>query len=136
MKMLLVVMLSTLFYATAGAQSQYSLQPQGSDYEVPASLLGTWGSAEQCAAHRAGGNLNPALFPYLITRDWIRQGNIYCYLSWQHHRASGGNIEAYVSALCGEDDIRDYRLLMKLQAGSLQIRWSPDFITGQLQACG
>ena len=44
-------------------------------------------------------------------------------------------MEAMALAQCGEDDLRDYRLVLRRQGGRLHIRWSEDFTTGELLAC-
>ena len=135
MRFSVLMLLTILICGSAYGQSQFLLQPGNSDVALPAALIGTWGSAEQCAAHRAGDIRNPALFPYEIAGTWIRQGSIYCFLLVQNNQASDGDILVYASARCGEDDIRDYQLSLKLNADSLQIRWSSDFTTRPLEAC-
>ena len=76
------------------------------------------------------------LFPYVITRDWIQQGMLYCYMSWREQYSDAKATQADAFAQCGEDGIRDYRILLTLRDGKLRIRWSEDFTTGELQACG
>lgn len=124
-----------LFAGPLAAQSQFSLQPKAGSQQVPESMLGIWGTAEQCAAHAAGAGDNPALLPYHMTGDWIRQGHIYCYLSWRGQDNNGARLRAYAVAQCGEDDLREYRLTLRLQQDSLRIRWSDDFVTRELMAC-
>ena len=121
--------------ATAAAQGQYSLQPDLSRNVLPDDLLGIWGTASQCAAHKSGDHDNPALLPYQISHDWIRQGFLYCYLSLYEHKYDGNSIEAFALAQCGEDNLRDYRLNLKLLNGKLRISWSQDFTTQALMTC-
>ncbi len=129
------MILLILLCGQVSAQSQYSLQPQANGIEAPQSLRGTWGSAEQCAAHRNDKNDNPRLNPYLIDNEWIRQGNIYCYLSWHDEQRDSNGLLAHALAQCGEDSLREYRLLLHLKQDKLRIRWSDDFTTRALEAC-
>lgn len=135
MKPVAVIVLLLLFSEMAVAQAQFSLQPRAGAGTAPQPLLGIWGTAEQCAAHESGNNDNPRLFPYRISGDWIRQGNIYCYLSWRDHEGDSDGLRAYALAQCGEDNLREYQLRLLLQQGELQIRWSEDFTTRALRAC-
>lgn len=116
------------------AQSQFSLQPLPESATAPALLLGVWGSARQCTAYHSGNN-QPGLLPYHINAEWLRQGTVYCYLSWRGQNDVAGVIEAFALAQCGEDDLREYQLALQLRAGSLRIRWSADYTTPELQAC-
>ncbi len=134
MKMPLVIALS-LICAQATAQTQYSQKPPTSAQKTPPQLLGIWGTAEQCVAHREGINDNPRLFPYRISTDWVQQGNIYCYLSWQEPEQTDDGMRVYAFAQCGEDNLREYRLMLQLEQGRLRIRWSEDFTTRALEAC-
>ena len=87
------------------AQAQYSLQPRLNQINAPDALLGIWGTASQCAAHKTGKEDDPRLFPYVIARDWIKQG------------------------------LRDYQVELRLHNGKLRIQWSEDFTTRELGAC-
>jgi hypothetical protein len=129
------IVLLIMFPAQVYAQAQYTLQPRINEQIGPATLMGTWGTAEQCAAHGSGDNEDPRLFPYLITGDWIRQGFIYCYLSWQDHINDADGTRAQAVAQCGEDSLRDYQIFLRLNNNKLEIRWSKDFTTPMLQAC-
>jgi len=135
MKFIPLITLLLLFCGQVSAQAQYSLQPRAQGIQVPQSLLGTWGTAEQCHAHNAGEIDNPRFNPYLIGSEWIRQGNVYCYLSWHEKRHDGDGLQAHALAQCGEDNLREYRLTLRLQQERLRIRWSDDFTTRALEAC-
>ena len=119
---------------SAFAQSGYRLQPEAGA-AAPESLFGTWGSPAQCAAHRAGEFDNPALYPYEISQDWIRQGLVYCYMRWRNKSDGTYGLQAMAEAQCGEDTIRDYRLVLELREETLRIHWSADFSTASLQLC-
>ena len=121
--------------SAAQAQSQFSMQRPQSAVPAPAALLGAWGSAAQCAKLAAGGSDNPGLMPYQISADWIRQGFLYCSLSWRGQTRVEGENRYFADASCGEDDLRDYRLTLELRDRRLHIRWSEDFTTRALEAC-
>lgn len=118
----------------AFAQSGYRLQPD-SGVAGPEALFGTWGSPAQCEAHRSGEIDNPALYPTQISGEWIRQGMIYCYLQWRDQSPGLSGLQAIADAQCGEDTLREYRLVLELQHETLRIHWSSDFSTAGLQRC-
>ena len=120
---------------SAQAQTQFSTVPPATAPDGPAELFGVWGSESQCRAYGDGDETNPALLPYAIDGQWIRQGFIYCYLSWRGRESKNGITRAWADARCGEDDLRDYRLQLELRERRLSIRWSEDFIVSQLQSC-
>lgn len=134
MRFLLVAVLFSSV-SLALAQPQFSLPRSGPALPAPAALLGTWGSEAQCDAFAADGSDNPALMPYEISADWIRQGFLYCALSWQGETRIDGEPRYFADASCGEDDLRDYRLTLELRDRRLRIRWSDDFTTTALEAC-
>ena len=119
----------------AGVSAQYLLQPELDTSRAPPALLGAWGNTAQCAAHRAGGNDDPRLFPYLISDDWIQHGVIFCQVEWQPPRGQPPDLSVEAFARCGEDGLREYRILLELSQGALRIRWSPDFTTAALGFC-
>ena len=121
--------------SAALAQSQFSLQRSQSTAAAPSELLGTWGTAAQCGELAAGGSDNPGLMPYQISADWIRQGFLYCSMSWRGETRIDGEPRYFADASCGEDDLRDYRLTLELRDNRLKIRWSDDFTTAALEAC-
>ena len=128
-------MLLLMSLLAAESSAQYLLQPRNQGVRAPAALLGAWGNAAQCAAHRAGGNRDPRLFAYLISDDWIQQGSIYCRVDWQPPRGDDTDLTVGAFARCGEDGPREYHLLLQLSQGKLRIRWSEDFTTAALEAC-
>lgn len=101
----------------------------------PAALLGTWGTSTQCPAKLAE---NPALArfsPYHIDLEWLRQGGIYCYLSWQGNYADDTGSETHALAQCGEDSLREYRIVLRLEKSRLRIHWSESYSTPTLERC-
>ena len=121
--------------SAALAQAQFSLQRPRSVAPAPPALLGTWGSAAQCATLATGGSDNPGLMPYRINADWISQGFLYCSMAWRGENRVDGETRYFADASCGEDDLRDYRLTLELRDRRLRIRWSDDFTTAALEAC-
>ncbi len=119
------------------AAAQISLQgPTGGSGSVgPAVLYGTWGTTEQCAAHRAGIRDDFARFPYVISDQWIQHGLIYCRIFWRAHHNDENVTLARAMVQCGEDGVRDYRVSFRLQQGLLQMRWSEHFTTRPLERC-
>ena len=133
MRLWVLLLLSSLLIAESPAQ--YLLQPQKNGARAPEALLGAWGDTAQCAAHRAGGNQDPRLFPYLISDDWIQHGMVFCQIEWQSAQGEPPNLSVGAFARCGEDGPREYRILLELSQGNLRIRWSEDFTTTALTAC-
>ncbi len=130
-----LMLLGLCFSPTLPAQSQFTLDPQNpAGIDPPAALLATWGSAEQCAAP---GTDSVALhrYPFEVGREWLRQGPIYCYLTWLSSQPLQGGSETQVFAQCGEDTLREYRVFFLLRDQRLRIRWSADFTTPELERC-
>ena len=136
MKVLLLIPIALGLGASLQAQTQFSTVPPVKALDGPASLFGVWGNERQCRAHRDGDETNPSRLPYIIGSQWLRQGFIYCYLSWRGYEDTGEGTRAWADARCGEDDLRDYRLRLELREHRLSIRWSNDFSVFRLQACG
>ncbi len=117
----------------AAARGQYGIETAPGDrIEPPAALLGTWGTPAQCAARGTG---EPP-FAYRIDREWLEQAGIYCYLSWQASFAREAGSQTHALAQCGEDTLREYRLVLWLDDAALRIRWSASYTTPELRRCG
>ncbi len=111
------------------AQGQIGIEAVPADLiEPPAALLGTWGTAAQCAAEESPS-------PTRVGRQWIEQGGIYCLVTWQASHRRGDGRETLAFAQCGEDTLREYRVLLSLDDGRLQIRWSDTYTTPPLSRC-
>jgi hypothetical protein len=128
----LVVILSIVM--NAEAQISVDSQP-GKSMPGPPALFKIWGDSAQCEAHRSGKTENPALFPLVITNDWIQQGLVYCYLQWQGQGNTSKGLQAHAFAQCGEDTIREYQLIFNLHENNLSIHWSKDFSNKALVVC-
>ena len=125
-----------VFAIVAEAGAEIAVQSPGwSSAPGPESLYGTWGTATQCAAHSAGRKDDYRLFPYIIDDQWIQHGLIYCRVNWRDHHSGADGTDAQAFVQCGEDSVRDYRVVFRLREGLLQMRWSRDFTTRRLQPC-
>lgn len=113
----------------AAAQGQIGIEPvPGGGVDPPDFLLGTWGTAVQCASSDPPS-------PYRIEREWIEQGGVYCLVTWQANHARDGRVETQAFARCGEDTLREYQIFLLLDAGRLRIRWSDSYTTPALSRC-
>lgn len=123
-----------LFSVTAFAQSQY-LTPPNNSGPAPAQLFGVWGDSAQCEAYPGQRTDNPASAAYEISRDWIKQGWFHCLINWRASWPTGNGLQAQAFAQCGEDLIREYRIVLILDSDTLQIRWTDDYSTSSLRRC-
>ena len=118
------------------SQSQLPVGPQAVDaIDPPEVLFGTRGSAAQCAAWRGTGQADLQQATYRIDRDWLLQGGIYCYLTWRSRFPLANGLEVHALAQCGEDTLREYDLVLRLQHDQLRLHWSQDFSTRPLLRC-
>ena len=115
-------------------QSQYPLPGSNGPGGV-AAVYGTWGTAAQCAHPRDDSTGIAHMQPYEISAQWIRQGWFHCYLTWLGQSNGDGGLEALALAQCGEDLLRDYRIVLSLREERLQIHWSADYSTPELRVC-
>ena len=130
------LLLPGLFFGSPlSAQSQFNLDPERpAGIAPPKALLATWGSREQCAAASTNSTALHR-YPFEIGREWLRQGPIYCYLTWRSHQPLANGSETQAFAQCGEDMLREYRVFFLLHESRLRIRWSEDFATPGLERC-
>lgn len=102
----------------------------------PAVLYGQWGDKKQCERSLILPNGTRYASPIEIQPQWIGHGEIWCRLKW----VSAGSSEragsfAFALALCGEDDVRDYRLKFELRDNLLTLHWNEHVTNGPLQRC-
>ena len=66
-------------------------------------FFGTWGTAKQCAREpiKSGGTVLSE--PYEINPRWLRQGRLWCNLSWGSVEVRKDGYFAGTHAQCGED---------------------------------
>ncbi len=111
------------------SQGQIGIEALPSDrIEPPPVLLDTWGTAAQCAAAEAAS-------PYRIGRNWFEKGGVYCYIAWLANYPRAGGAETHAFAQCGEDTLREYRIVLQLDGETLRIRWSETYTTPALSRC-
>ena len=98
-------------------------------------FYGTWGTAKQCAREpiKTGGTVLAE--PFEISREWLRQGQLWCRLDWYPIAPRGNGYFTGASARCGEDAVRDYLLGMELSDSELTLRWDVLHKNGPLQKC-
>ena len=98
-------------------------------------FYGVWGTKKQCARElfKEGGTVRAA--PYVITPQWLKQGELWCSLNWGGVENSKAGKQSAANAHCGEDSIRSYFLGFKLKQEKLTLRW--DFLraNGPLERC-
>lgn len=98
-------------------------------------FYGTWGTPKQCARkpHVKGGTVLAE--PFVISRQWLKQGRLYCSLNWGplQKREKGAFTAAH--AQCGEDSIRGYFLGFEIVENNLTIAWDFPHKNGPLARC-
>ncbi|MEM7257214.1 MAG: hypothetical protein AAF404_07480, partial [Pseudomonadota bacterium] len=98
-------------------------------------LIGEWGTEQQCAGEliTARGSVRAA--PFKIQADWISHGDVWCRLTWVRAGDTADGFIAEARALCGEDDLRDYRIDFTLTDNKLWLRWNLQIENGPLRQC-
>ena len=124
-----------LSYSVTGHSQATFLPHTGNPIPAPEALLGVWGTAAQCKAHRAGKTDDMRLLPYDIGDQWLRHGFLYCWMGWQQVVPGTHGRSTIVLARCGEDAVRFYRLIIWQQEDKLFMRWSKDYETPALERC-
>ena len=131
----LLFIISLLFSPQLPAQSFNIPVPGGGPPAGTELLFGLWGTAEQCDAHATDRVSNPALAPISIDDQWLSQGGLYCYLQWTGVSRGEAGLRVHANTLCGEDAVRDYRLIFNLADDGLRIIWSLSYASGPMQRC-
>ena len=98
-------------------------------------FFGSWGTPQQCAREpiKPGGTVLAS--PIEIDIDWLRQGQIWCRLTWFPVEPRGDGQFTGARAQCGEDSVQDYILGMTLADDALTVRWSFLVSNGPLGRC-
>ncbi|WP_300515937.1 hypothetical protein [Aliiroseovarius sp.] len=98
-------------------------------------LLGRWGTPAQCAGRPVleGGTRLAA--PFEIGPEWLRQGEVWCRLTWFDAQPQSGGLFRAARALCGEDSVRGYNLGFVLEGEALTILWDERLVNGPLRRC-
>jgi len=98
-------------------------------------FFGTWGTAKQCAREpiKPGGTV--LVEPYEIGDEWLRQGQLWCLLSWGPVEKRPDGYFSGAHARCGEDTVRQYFLGTRLKGEELTLRWSLTASNGPFRKC-
>ncbi|MBG6165299.1 hypothetical protein IWQ54_004989 [Labrenzia sp. EL_195] len=98
-------------------------------------FLGTWGTKAQCARApvQPGGTVLSE--PFEISRNWLRQGQLWCALRWGPVEARKNGAFTAANAQCGEDSVRSYLIGMQLTGDELILRWNFPHKSGPLKRC-
>lgn len=98
-------------------------------------FYGTWGTAQQCARApiKPGGTVLAE--PFEIDAEWLKQGTLWCRLSWVPLQPREDGAFTGAQAQCGEDSLRGYFLRMELVGEALTLRWGLLTQTGPLERC-
>lgn len=103
----------------------------------PEVFFGKWGTDKQCAGDLIipGGTRHAA--PFEIGKEWLGHGDVWCRLFWINTGSSQqGTMPLPVRcALCGEDDVRDYRINFQLQDNLLSLIWNQHITNDRLKHC-
>lgn len=86
-------------------------------------LHGKWGTEAQCAEELIIPEGTKHASPFIIQRDWLHHGDVWCRLNWLSATASEQSTVALANAVCGEDSVRDYRIKFQLTGDMLSIGW-------------
>ena len=109
--------------------------PGHAENDEPQAIYGVWGDARQCA--RAvileGGTRRAA--PVEISEGWLKQGPIWCRLTWFPAEPRANGLFASAQALCGEDSALGYRLDAVLAGQNLSLIWNETLINGPMRRC-
>lgn len=98
-------------------------------------VYGKWGNERQCtrALIIPGGTVYAA--PFEIDRDWLRHGQLWCRLRWVSSSRSSTGVFAVALALCGEDEVRDYKITIELRDDELSLQWNEQITNRFLKRC-
>lgn len=73
--------------------------------------------------------------PFEIGPEWLRQGQLWCMLSWGPVERRENGLFSAAHARCGEDSVRQYLLGVKLEQDELTLRWDFPVKNGPLRRC-
>ena len=100
------------------------------------SLFGKWGTEAQCEEKLIIPKGTKRASPFSIQQDWLGHGDVWCRLIWLSVQSSPNKTVGFANALCGEDNVRDYRIKFQLTAEKLSISWGIGSVTnGPLSRC-
>ena len=98
-------------------------------------FYGSWGTEQQCSRTpiKPGGTVLAE--PFQIGPEGLRQGQIWCRLSWFPIELREDGVFTGAFAQCGEDAVREYLLRMTLSEDALTVRWGLQRSNGPLTRC-
>ncbi|MEO1612063.1 MAG: hypothetical protein AAFU55_06885 [Pseudomonadota bacterium] len=102
-------------------------------------LYGTWGAPAQCAGDpiKPGGTVMAS--PFEVGPEWLRQGALWCRLSWGPLERRETGVFAAARAQCGEDGVNGYFVTMETKGETkgetMTIRWDFLRVNGPLDRC-
>ena len=111
--------------------------PLGADALDP--IFGRWGSPAQCAGAIMVPGGSKRAEAIVISRDWLRQGAIWCRLIWFEPQQRDSGLYAGARAGCGEDAARFYWLGLSLDQTPpepmLTVIWDESLVNGPMARC-
>ena len=86
-------------------------------------MHGKWGTEAQCEEKLIIPEGTKRASPFIIQKDWLGHGDVWCRLNWLSATDSDESTVATARALCGEDSVIDYRIKFELTGDMLSIGW-------------
>ena len=110
----------------------FAVETKAAENEV---FYGVWGTHKQCsrAPIKPGGTVLSQ--PIEINSNWLRQGKLWCNLSWGPVEVRKDGFFTAAQAQCGEDTLRGYFLGMELSGDNLRLRWGFPRLSPPLARC-
>lgn len=98
-------------------------------------LFGEWGTDSQCRGEllTTQGTVHAA--PFRIQEQWLGHRDVWCRLSWVRSGSTADGFVAEAHGLCGEDDLRQYRIDFTLRHDELWLSWNQQVVNGPLARC-
>ena len=100
-----------------------------------ADFIGVWGTEKQCARAPIIEGGTRLAEPFEITGLWLKQGAVFCGLTWGPVEKRDNGAFTIANARCGEDSVQDYLLGMRFVDEKLTLRWEISLSNGPLQRC-
>ena len=103
--------------------------------DIRAPIYGLWGTDAQCQAALISPTGTRRAVPFELRPGWLRQGDMWCRLSWFPTTPRATGLFAPARALCGEDSARGYRLDIVLSDETIMLIWDESLTNGPLHRC-
>ncbi len=98
-------------------------------------LEGRWGTAAQCAGLPIVVGGTRLATPIEVGSEWLKQGEVWCRLSWFEEQPRKHGLFRAARAQCGADSVRGYNLGFVLEGEVLTILWDEALVNGPLRRC-